>query len=60
VEEQLAVIRRWVYCRCTYARAPTAPCVCTEADIRRAERETPAQTRAWERRLAGSRSGGRW
>ena len=50
--EQLAVVRRWVYCRCTYARAPTAPCRCSEQDIRRAERETPAQTRAWERRLA--------
>lgn len=50
--EQIAVVRRWVYCRCTYARAPTAPCRCSEQDIRRAERETPAQTRAWERRLA--------
>ena len=45
------VIRRWVFCRCTYCRAPTAPCRCTEADIRRAERESTAVTKRWDERL---------
>lgn len=49
------VIRRWVFCRCVFARAPTDPCRCTPADIRRAERETLAQTKAWDERLAKRR-----
>lgn len=43
--EQLRVIRRWAYCRCVYSRAPTAPCVCTPAQIDRAEREDRFRTR---------------
>jgi hypothetical protein len=51
-----AVVRRWAFCRCTYSRAPTAPCVCTEADIRRAERETRAATARWEETLRAKQS----
>jgi hypothetical protein len=46
-----AIIRRWAYCRCTHHRAPTDPCVCTPADISRAERESRVATRRWDDQL---------
>jgi hypothetical protein len=46
-----AVIRRWAYCRCAYNRAPTDPCSCTEADIRRGEKEKRVVTARWDETL---------
>jgi hypothetical protein len=49
--EMHAVIRRWAYCRCAYNRAPTDPCSCTEADIRRGEKEKRVVTARWDETL---------
>lgn len=53
------VIRRWAHCRCRYARPPAGPCACLPAVFARAEAETAAQTRRWEKTLLARDEGGR-
>lgn len=49
--QQLAVIDRWVYCRCVYSRRPTDPCRCTPAQLARAKKEDKLKTRQREEQL---------
>ena len=51
LDQQLLVIRRWVYCRCVPCRAPTAPCRCGKLQLKLAETKTDRQTYEIECRL---------
>lgn len=50
------ILKRWAYCRCSYARAPMDPCKCDDATIARAMKETPAQVKRWERTILARES----